>query len=267
MEILAVLAAVAFAPVLIDLLSVLGRLGLRRAKPGRPECGTMILVQSISWLGIRWGLRSVSQGFRRAGFDGRCVYWRWHAAWRGWLVLPAIMDADLLERQAARLAAFIVRRRRRRPEAPIYVVGYSCGGYVAIRALELLPAEIAVDGAALLAAAMDPKRDLERARSRLAGPLVVVSSVLDWLIVGLGTLVFGTGDRRHTPSLGMIGRRRAEDQADSRQGAMGPIVEIRWKPSLIGAGNFGGHFSASAARFIHRRVAPAVLRRGGSRRS
>ena len=236
-------------PLLVDALSALGRLRLRADGGGQADRGVMIFVESIRWLGVRWGLRSVTAGFRRAGFQGECLYWSWHDSWRGWLVLPAIMDRPMLERQARRLAAFIVRRRRERPAAAIYLVGYSCGGYVAARALELLPEGVTVDGAGLLAAAMDPKRDLGEAKSHVAGRLVVVSSVLDWLIAGLGTCLFGTGDRRHTPSVGMVGRR----------GPAGETVEIRWRPSLIRMGYLGGHFSVAAAPFIQRRLAAAIL--------
>jgi len=244
----AVIAAVLLGPVVVDVLSVVGRLWLGPDPGGRAERGVVVFVESIRWLGVRWGMRSVAVGLRRAGFEGEFVYWRWHATWRGWLVLPAIMDARLLEREARRLAAYVARRQRGAGGAPIYLVGYSCGGYLAVRALELLPAGVKVRSAALLAAAVDPKRDLGPARARLSGPLVVASSVLDWLIVGAGTLLAGTGDRRHTPSAGMVGLRRPCEGT----------VEIRWRPGLIGAGHFGGHFSASAVGFIERHVAPAM---------
>jgi hypothetical protein len=261
-------AAVLFGPVIVDALSVLGRVRLPVDRGGAAAGGVVIFVESIRWLGIRWGLRSVTAGFRRAGFGGEVLYWRWHATWRGWLVLPAIMDASRLEQEARRLAELIVARRRERPDAPIHLVGYSCGGYIAVRALELLPSDVTVDAAALLAPAMDPRRDLAAARSRLAGPLVVVSSLLDWFIVGLGTLAFGTGDRKHTPSAGMVGLRGAgrEGTRDGGCGdAAGRVVEIRWGPGLVRFGHLGGHFGAPTAGFVRRCVAPAMGVGGGSR--
>jgi pimeloyl-ACP methyl ester carboxylesterase len=249
MEVLLVIAALVVFPLAVDFLSVLGRFGLPADAGGQADRGVMIFVESIRWLSVRWGLRSVVAGFRRGAFDGECLYWRWHDTWRGWLVLPAIVDTAMLEREAERLAEFIARRRRERPQAPIYLVGYSCGGYLAVRALELLPREVKVEAAGLLAPAVDPKRDLREARSHLTGPLIVVSSVLDWLIGGLGTLAFGTGDRRHTPSIGMIGRR----------GLAGEAVDIRWHLSLVRLGYVGGHFSVAAACFIQKRIAAPML--------
>ena len=114
--------------------------------------------------------------------------------------------------------------------------------------MELLPAGVEVRAAALLAPAISPGRDLRPARARLAGPMVVASSVLDWLIVGAGTLVFGTADRKHTPSVGMMGLRCCGEG----------VVEVRWRPELVRLGHFGGHFSASSAGLIERCVAPAM---------
>ncbi len=261
MLVVLVIAALVVLPLAVDFLSILGRLRLRGDAGGQADRGVMIFVESIRWLGVRWGLRSVVAGFRRGAFDGECLYWRWHDAWRGWLVLPAIVSETMLEREARRLAEFIVRRRSRRPRAPIYLVGYSCGGYLAVRALELLPREVKVEAAGLLAAAIDPKRDLRTAQSHLDGPMVITSSVLDWLIVGIGTLVFGTGDRKHALSVGMVGwrgpaagKRRCRSLGDGAR-----IVEISWRPSFVRLGHLGGHFSVAAAPFIQRRFAPAVL--------
>ncbi|HUS92635.1 MAG TPA: hypothetical protein VM695_12335 [Phycisphaerae bacterium] len=252
MELGLIVAAVALLPALADFLSTLRRLALPADAGGPPDRGVVVYVESIRWLGVRWGLRSVAAGLRRAGFGGEFRYWRWHATWRGWLVLPAIVDAGLLEREARRLAAHLVRRHRAAPGAPIHLVGYSCGGYVALRALELLPAGVQVRSAALLAAAVDPARDLRPALARVSGTMVIASSVLDWLIVGAGTLVCGTADRRHTASLGMVGLRRR-----GRGGQQG-VVELRWRPGLVRLGHFGGHFSASSAGFIRQCVAPAM---------
>jgi len=210
--------------------------------------GLVIFVESIRWLSVRWGMRSVAAGLADAGFDGEFLYWRWHAAWRGWLVLPAIMDRMMLEREARRLAAFIAGRRREHPAEPIYVIGYSCGGYVAVRALELLPDGVRVDAAATLAGAYSPRRDLAGACEHVTGKLVVCSSMCDFFIVGLGTLLCGTGDGRHVLSAGMVGL-KGPAARDPR------IVQVRWRPSMIRSGNLGEHFTAAARGFIRDHVA------------
>ena len=221
----------------------------RRQPTGNDEKGLVIFAESVRWLGVRWGAATVAAGLRDAGFEGRFLYWPWHTWWQGTLVLPAILTQGLLEREARKLADFITDRRREHPHRPIYLMGYSCGAFVAIRAMELLDEDVQVDAAAMLAGAFDPHRDLRRARSHVSGPMVVTSSVADWLIIGLGTLVFGTADRRHSFSAGMVGLSRRDEAG---------IVEIPWRPRMIRSGHWGSHFSASARKFIARHVATAM---------
>jgi hypothetical protein len=210
----------------------------------------VIFAESICWLGVRWGARTVAAGLRDAGFEGRFLYWPWHTWWQGTLVLLAIMRRRMLEREAQKLTDFIAAQRTEYPHRPIYLIGYSCGAFVAVRALELLDKDVQVDSAALLAGAFDPGRDLRQARARVSGAMVVTSSLADWFILGLGTLAFGTGDRKHRFSAGMVGLSRRDDPK---------IFEIRWRPSMIRSGHWGSHFGASARKFIARHVAPAMV--------
>lgn len=250
-----VIAAVLALPLVVDVLAFLVLAPRRRCPRGDAEKGLVIFVESIRWLGVRWGLSTCERGLRKAGFAGEMLYWRWHAAWRGWLVVPAIVDRGMLEAQARRLADFIAQRRRSDPDRPIYLIGYSCGGYVAVRALELLDESVRVDAAVALAGAFSPRRDLSAAAARIRDRLIVCSSPLDWLIIGLGTLLLGTGDRRHVLSAGMVGLRGPpRSEADPT----GRVVEIRWRPALIALGYFGGHFTAPAAGFITHHLAPAM---------
>ncbi|MCD4825154.1 MAG: alpha/beta hydrolase [Phycisphaerae bacterium] len=211
--------------------------------------GVVLFVESIRWLGVRWGMKSCAAGLRQAGFSGEFRYWRWHAAWRGWLVLPAIMAGGKLQHQAEQLAEFITQKRREHPDMPIHVIGYSCGGYVATRAIEMLPAGIAVDSLALLAAAVSPKRDLNVAAERVKGSIVVSSSCFDAVILGLGTLLFGTGDRMHSFSVGSVGYRGADCPK---------VINLRWTPAMLPAGNLGGHFTAPAQNYIRKWIAPKM---------
>ncbi|MBI5724531.1 MAG: hypothetical protein HZA50_11270 [Planctomycetes bacterium] len=209
--------------------------------------GLVIFVESIRWLGVRWGMRSALAGLRMAGYGGGFLYWPWHAGWRGWLVLPAIMDRKMLEGQARRLAGFITRQLHRRPDRPIRLIGYSCGGFIALRAMELLEGDLKVDSVALMAAAFDPARELSTAARHVTGRLVVASSRMDFAIAGLGTLIFGTADRVFTPSIGMVG---------PRSSLPANVVHLRWRPADIRLGHLGGHFHPCAKRYIARIVAP-----------
>lgn len=218
-----------------------------RRRHGHSGKGLVIFAESIRWLNVPWGTRTVAAALAAAGFEGEFLYWRWHAAWRGTLVLPCIMAGELLEREAARLAEFVIAQRRKDPSRPIYLAGYSCGGYIATRAMELLPPDVKVDGAVLLAAAMDPRRDLSMAAGHVKGKMVITSSLGDWFILGLGTLLFGTADRVHTPSVGMVG---------PRMPCPANVIHIPWRPRDLALRHTGGHFGASMAAYFLARIAP-----------
>ena len=229
---------------------VLAHVLTREDRGGNAEKGIVVFVEPVRWLGIPWGKRTAAAGLRDAGFTGEFLFWRWHADWQGWLVLPALMNRALLDYQANRLAEFIRACKRNRPDRPVYLMGYSCGAYVTIRALELLGDNLRVEGLALLAGAFDPRRDLSPAAAHVAGPVVQSSCILDWFIAGLGPCLFGTADRRHIPSAGMIGLLGHPPAAD--------VTQIRWHPGMIACGHWGSHFSASSRRFVARYIAPAM---------
>lgn len=237
--------AVACAYVLPRLLTAL------RAKPveaGDPHEGIVLFIEPLRWLGVRWGRCETAAGLRRAGFGGVFQFWAWDPTWRAMLVLPTIAARGFLDRQAQRLADRLIELRQTCPDRPIHVIGYSCGCFVAVRAVELLPKHVHVDSLSLLAAAISPKRDLNPAARRVRGPVIVSSSALD-MVVGLGTLLVGTADRVHTPSLGTLGYRGSPCDK---------LVSLRWRPAWIRWGHWGSHFTAPAEMFIAECIAPAM---------
>jgi len=211
--------------------------------------GLVIFAESLRWASVPWGKASCAAGLRRAGFAGEFRYWKWHESWRAWLILPVIAAKKMLKRRAQELADFIIQTRQEDPDRPIHLIGYSCGGYVAVRALELLPADVQVDSLTLLAAAFSPWRDLRPASKAVAGEIIVSSSAVD-VIVGFGTIITGTADRKHSPSIGMLGYRGP---------ACDKIVHLRWRPSMITLGHYGSHFSAAAEKYIASKIAPRIL--------
>lgn len=217
---------------------------------GDERLGLTLFAGGLRWFGMRWGFSTLPKGLRRAGFAGKVVYWPWHGRWTGlpWPSVPALCDSPLHQRQAQAMADYLADYRRRYPQAPLYVMGCSAGGWIAWRVLELLPPEVTVDGVALLSAAVDPGRDLTAGLAHVRGVVVNTFSYLDCLILGLGTLVVGTGDRRHTPACGMVGLK----------GNDGRVVNLPWRPGMIFSGKLGGHVTATPPAFIARYVAPLL---------
>jgi pimeloyl-ACP methyl ester carboxylesterase len=120
-------------------------------------------------------------------------------------------------------------------------MGYSAGGFVAARALELLPAGVQVDSAALLSSAVSPWRDLRPACRAVRGRLLVSASVGDCWVLGAGTTLFGNADGVHSPGLGMLGYLGPPDRK---------IVQVHWRPRMLRQGLLGLHDWSMLPAFI-----------------
>jgi pimeloyl-ACP methyl ester carboxylesterase len=225
------------------------RLRLRRDAGGDRSRGLVVFVGGLRWLGVRWGLRSIPGGLRRASFAGKVVYWNWHEPVLRLFCLSVYCNRPKIEAEARRLACFLADERRQNPDRPLYVMGCSAGGYITLRALELLPDGVNVDSAALLSPAVDPRRDLSPALAHVSGPLVNSSSLLDWFVLGLGTWVFRTADGTRSASAGMVGFAGQDGHG---------AIEIRWHPRMILSGRLGGHASCSPPAYITKYIAPAM---------
>lgn len=212
----------------------------------RPEQGLVIFVEGIRWMNIVWDRHALLTGLRQAGFEGEFRYWRWHETWRALLLLPVIRADRMLERRAAELAEMIAKESA--AGRPVYVFGCSCGGYLAVRALELLPEGVQVQSAGIMAGAFSPDRDLTAAMTHVRERVVVTASLGDWLILGLCTTIAGTADGKHTPSIGMLGPRGTP--------ASDKLRVIRYGPATIGDWILGGHFTTAA--MVRRHLAPAM---------
>jgi pimeloyl-ACP methyl ester carboxylesterase len=211
-----------------------------------------IFCDGIRFWGVQWGLHSVAGGLREAGFEGRIIYWSWnakHSGRGGHSSLPALWDVALQTEHAKRIAARIAKHRKRYPDATIYLLGCSAGGGVAVRAAEYLTEDAWIDGLVLLSVAVNPHPDLTQASAHVRGPILNFSSCLDVMILGLGTTLFGTTDRRRGVSAGMIGFRGPQPAS---------LKSIPWRPWMTRFHRMGGHHSAMKRRFITGVVAPEM---------
>lgn len=251
-------------------------LWIREDLIGNPSAGLVVFVESTRFAGVPWGKYTVAKGLRHAGYKGRFLYWPFHSTLQGCLVLSVLADTDLHERQADRLAKFLAEQRGAWPQRPLYLVGYSAGAYIAVRALELLENRYGngqldtsddiskvysdhamIDSAVLLAGCVDPGRDLSNARRMVRKRFVVTYSIADWALLGLGTMLAGTCDRRHTASLGMVGPRPAATTDAAASGCVA-VTSVAWSPADMALGHWGDHFGAASPGYIARKVAPLL---------
>jgi pimeloyl-ACP methyl ester carboxylesterase len=211
-----------------------------------------IFCDGIRFFGVPWGFHSVPRGLRKAGFEGEILYWGWnvkHSGRGGHPSLPALWDVPLQIEHAKRIAAHIAKHRKQYPDATIYLIGCSAGGGVAVRAAEYLTEDAWIDELVLLSVAVSPRRDLTQAAAHVRGPILNFSSFLDVIILGLGTTLFGTTDRRRGVSAGMIGFRGTQPAS---------LKNIPWRPWMMRFHRMGGHHSAMKRRFITGVVAPEM---------
>ncbi len=93
--------------------------------------------------------------------------------------------------------------------------------------------------------------------------VVVFWSPLDIVILGAGTRLFGTIDRVRTAAAGLVSFLvpRHDDPETERIREYAKLRQIRWRPEMMSAGYWGGHFGPDHPRFLRKYVIP-LLRAG-----
>ncbi len=215
---------------------------------------------------------------------------------------PGRVLSDLIwhrrnRRKAAELAEEIVRFRDEHPNTVVHLMAYSGGCGVAVFACESLRGRRLLDTLILACPAISPEYDLGPALAAVKRCYALVSRRDSW-ILGLGTRIFGTTDRRHTASAGMVGFQRPTSLPPSQPGSEsdvairrldashlppsqggtqgGPLVresilapgydhsgyenffQIQWSPELIALGHHGGHTGWASTAFLREHLLPLL---------
>lgn len=120
---------------------------------------------------------------------------------------PLITQMDFVGNRLAggRVAKTIIKYQDKHPGRPVYVVGHSGGGGVAVFTAEAMPEGRQIDGLILLSASISSAYDLEKALSHCRNGIVNFYNQQDSGVLGLGTTLIGTVDGTHGPSAGLIG--------------------------------------------------------------
>lgn len=218
------------------------RLALRREPAGDPARGLTVFVEPISFLCIKWGLRQFALAASLAGVQGRVERFVWSTGWRAFFAIPDLMSQGRNLRHAQRLADRLAAFRGEQPSAPIRLVTYSGGGYIALEALRRLPPGVRVERVTLLVSSVSSGYDLGPSLA-VCDRIVNVCSPLDCFINGFGIWVLGTSDRRHRLAAGMIGFRAPPGSADR-------LVQVRWRPEFVRHFWFGGHMTLSSVPMV-----------------
>jgi hypothetical protein len=222
----------------------------RWASPARRDNGVVFFAEAARWLCIRWGFARVARGLDAGGLKASIELFRWSPGWRGFLAIPALMSHGMMRTRARRLAEKIARYQRQYPDRPVDLIGYSSGAYVVIAALESLAPGVKVRTVILLAPTVRPGYDLAPALGHVGRHLACVHSRGDWLINGIGPLLFGTADRHHGLAAGTVGFRPVEPAGLGHR-----LVDVPHTWAFCRSGYFGDHFTVAGSGFARDHVA------------
>lgn len=216
----------------------------------RLQQGYVIILPGIE--GRSFFNRSIARGLADAGVPYGIEIDDW--TWKWPLMLYNLRSARLHRQQSARIAAKIEDYRSRHPEQPVYLIGHSGGAAVSVLTLERLNDATTITGAVLLGCALSPRYPLETALRKTTQGIWNVTSLGDLLIIGLGTLLFGTIDGKLSVSAGVTGFNSAALPGELQE----RLHEIPFRSEFLRSRNFGGHFGYTARPFVRRYLAPLL---------
>lgn len=190
--------------------------------------------------------QQIALGLADAGVAGRMQIVDWTTG-NPLRMLQHLRGRHLAADAAEKLAQRVVEYRREHPDAPVQIVGYSGGGYVALLLLELLPPGTRVTQAILLAPSVSPYLDVTPLASRTEQGLTHFCSPFDFLVLGALTAVVGTTDGWHSPSAGLVGFHPEGLELPGEQEIASPEIvdrfrEYQYRFRWLGKFHYGGHF-------------------------
>ena len=199
-----------------------------------------------------WQLEGSIRGLREAGVDRAIEVIEWgerpFASMDNLSNLPANLE------RAKKMAERIVAYEKEHPQRPVVVVGYSGGGGMAVLTAEALPDGCRIERMILIAAALAPDHDLSKTLGHCRDGLVNFYSEHDVVMLGAGTSLFGTIDRKYTSAAGHVGFRDPGGAMLADKG----ITQIGWEPSWWWLGHNGMHAGWLASAWSREVLAPRI---------
>ncbi len=174
--------------------------------PDRMNKGLVIILPGIE--GEDSANRDVRKGLDDAGVSYGLAIYRWGFPVPGLGLLVNQTDTAGNRRAAVELANGIVRYQVKHPGCPVFLVGHSAGGGVAVFTLEALadlPGARPVRGAILLSSSISADYPLVKALKMTQCGIVNGYNPQDNVMLGTGTAMFGNVDGQHGDSAGRTG--------------------------------------------------------------
>jgi pimeloyl-ACP methyl ester carboxylesterase len=219
----------------------------------RLQAGLVVTLDGVG--GYNWGPRWLRSGLDEAGIRSAIMIYDWSRGPEG-LFVGDLMDKDRNQAAARDLARQVAAYIAAKPKRPVTLIGHSGGAAIVVWALESLPENCRVERAILLAPALVPEYDLSKALHAVRSRLVVTYSYADAPLMAAGTTIFGTMDREHSVSAGLVGFRWPPDVLDASE--YNKVRQVRWTVDMVKMGHLGGHMGWTGTRFARDFIAPIL---------
>jgi len=163
-------------------------------------------------------------------------------------ILGAHIAADDIRNQ-------IVRYQAEHPGAPVYLVGHSGGGGIAVLVAEKMPEDRKLQGLVLLSASVSSAHDMTKALGNVEYGIVNYYNRQDVALLGVGTTLFSNIDGLHGPSAGLIGFDwPADHHSIERKQAYAKLYQIELTEDMVLRGD--SHTAVTQPGFVASYVAP-----------
>lgn len=199
----------------------------------------------------------IRQGLLAAGVNSALPIYRWGRPIPGVGLLLNQVDFVGNRIEASKISSMIVQYQDAYPGRPVYLIGHSGGGGVAVFAAEGLPEGRKVDGMILLSASISAGYDLSKALAHSKNGLVNFYNESDIGLLGIGTTVMGNVDGMRGPSAGLGGfTRPSPEDRPEKLAVYHRVFQVR-----LGAmyADDDAHAAATRTSFVVSNVAPWVV--------
>jgi pimeloyl-ACP methyl ester carboxylesterase len=200
-------------------------------------------------------------GLNAGGIPGAIRVFNWGLAFPGGY-LANLTRIDRNRRRAGDIAREICAYQDAFPGRPVHLVAQSGGAGVAVFALEALPAGRQIESLVLLGAALSPTYNLSGALAKVSSGILNSYSERDMFVLGWGTRIFGTTDRKFTRAAGCTGFQTPTDLTPEEERLYATkLIQMPWTPAMAeSGGHYGGHISCGSEAHLAECIAPWMLR-------
>jgi pimeloyl-ACP methyl ester carboxylesterase len=217
--------------------------------PDRLQRGLVVVLPGIEGRGLL--NENICRGLVDGGVNWAVEIQDWTSNWGPLYNLRA---EGRNRQKAKQIVHRVSQYSQKYPDRPVILLGQSGGGAMAVWVAEAMDRSDCIKGLVLINASLSREYDLDKALRNTDQGIVNYYSGHDWVLLGVGTTVYGTMDGEHAVSAGMEGFWTPSDLPDSYD----RLYQIGWTKKMAHSGHGGGHLSSGGAKFVARYVAPLV---------